>query len=199
MSTFRPILFSDPMVRAILDGAKTQTRRISPRIAKWRVGDLLWVRETWATTEQAGDHPEDATVVYRATDPDWETMQGWRWRPSIFMPCWACRITLKITDLRMHRLQEISEEDAIAEGAMHWWRSLPQEKQLAAYAGGRGPVAAFRALWDEINEKSGFGWAVNPWVKAISFELIPARGLGPTPAGRAHLPGCTPRREMATR
>ena len=83
-------------------------------------GDGLWVRETWATTEQAGDHPSDARVVCRATDPDWATMDGWRWRSPLSMPRWASRLTLTLTDVRVERLQDISEADAVAEGVRCW-------------------------------------------------------------------------------
>src|SRR5690606_14173331 len=127
--TVRPIIFSAPMVRAILEGRKTQTRRPAwqaPRVfiqtdgeppepilvptvwQKTEPGDLLWVRETWA--ESAHGPVYKADVLGADTD-------GWGWRPSIHMPRWASRITLEVTDVRLQRLQEISEEDARAEGA----------------------------------------------------------------------------------
>lgn len=172
----RPILFSGPMVRAILENKKTMTRRVVRRTIANRVkavgsirnfhiqdphvvqacpygvpGDLLWVREAWALTDQAGDHITDARVVYRATDQDWETMEGWKWRPSIFMPRWAARIWLRIVSVRVERLQQITGEDAYREGCEY--------------------RNDFPALWDELNAKRGVGWETNPWVWVIEFAL----------------------------
>ncbi len=191
----RPILFSGPMVRAILDGRKTMTRRVvrlrAGEIAHegddgslhavantaWgdsieRVircpygvpGDLLWVRETWATTEQAGVHPSDAEMLYRATDPDWETMDGWRWSPSIFMPRWASRLTLRITSVSVERVQEITEEDAMREGV--------KAESVSTHPGIYSYRAPFVELWDSINSERGFGWDANPWVWVVAFERV---------------------------
>ncbi len=189
----RPIIFSTPMVRAILDGRKTMTRRVmKPQpedypyhhgLAVYRVakkcpygvpGDLLWVRETWATTEQAGVHPSDAEMVYRATDPDWETMEGWQWRPSIFMPRWASRLTLRITSVRAERVQDITEEDARAEGF---------KDVVGKYARGDEARIWFAELWDIINAARGFGWDTNPWVWVIGFERV-QQVIEPFPATR---------------
>ena len=180
----RPILFSGPMVRAILDGRKTMTRRVmKPQpedypyhhgLAVYRVakkcpygvpGDLLWVRETWATTEQAGVHPSDAQIVYRATDPDWDTMEGWRWRPSIFMPRWASRLKLRITSVSVERLREITEHDAMREGVNA--EGVSTQPGIYSYR------APFAELWDDINAKRGFGWDANPWVWVVGFEQVP--------------------------
>lgn len=152
----RPILFSGPMVRAILEGRKTMTRRVANPMKALPCpygvpGDLLWVREAWALTDQAGDHITDARVVYRATDPDWETMEGWKWRPSIFMPRWAARIWLRIVSRRLERLQQITGEDAYREGCEY--------------------RNDFPVLWDELNAKRGVGWETNPWVWVIEFAL----------------------------
>ena len=196
----RPILFSGPMVRAILDGRKTQTRRVVKPQPEWvpypahvcepgepvgfwawqrtprnfhdsvhedfarhnpfgAVGDRLWVRETWAGLE-IGD---DVAVSYRADVPE-DAHKFDRWRSPIHMPRWASRITLEITDVRVERVQEISEADAIAEG-------------VTAYADAhlskghdRTPVEVFAYLWDSLNAKRGYGWDVNPWVWVISFR-----------------------------
>lgn len=208
----RPILFSRPMVKAILAGTKTQTRRIiaksnsncasarwsdlekergqfadngclkfqdcRPEFAgcihrvfpKWEPGDRLWVKETWATTEQSGVHPADAEAVYRATDPDWETMEGWRWRPSIFMPRRLSRITLEILSVRPERLQDITDDDAVHEG-------IQGEPDLDVdcrgfWVPGR-PRRRFAMLWNSINGTTGpKSWAANPWVWRIEFKRV---------------------------
>ena len=115
----RPILFSAPMVRAILDGRKTMTRRIyKPRFDKWQVGDRLWVRETYLESLTG-------VVCYRADYMIDETAisQG-KWRPSIFMPRKYSRILLEITELKRERLQDISEADAKREGVESKYESL---------------------------------------------------------------------------
>jgi hypothetical protein len=201
----RGILFSAEMVRAILDGRKGQTRRVvktQPQEtsldgswARWRdagadlwrnkeqyardccpygqSGDRLWVRETWADTDETiNDEPG---IVYRATDPDWESMEGWKWRPSIFMPRAASRITLEITGVRVERVQEISEADAMAEGVMEIHTDEMQQAARVAASEGRksiGPVDYFRQLWDSINAKRGFGWESNPFVWVLEFKRI---------------------------
>ena len=192
--TERPILFSAPMVRAILAGTKTQTRRalrwqpdMSPgeppfdyqegpgwpgRCPYGEPGDVLWVRETHALVRA----PDFTSVIYRADgaehpcddalgiDPEPcdrmspAAAKRWRWRPSIHMPRRACRLRLLVTDVRVRRVQSISEEDARAEGVR------PPEHQTA-----RG---AFADLWDSINAKRGFGWREDPWVWVVSFERV---------------------------
>jgi len=161
--TERPIMFKGPMVRAILDGTKTQTRRLSLR-GECGPGTILWVRETFC--EQGCGR-----FLYRASveNPEWKMR---RWKPSIFMPRMASRIELEVTLVCCQLLQDISEEDAEAEGAMTWWNGLSQEEQFGMYDGGRGPIAAFRMLWDSINAKRGVGWDTNPWVWAVSFRRV---------------------------
>jgi hypothetical protein len=174
----RPILFSGAMVRAIQAGTKTQTRRIVterhiPEVAN-RVtgtlhkvkplthecpygypGDTLWVRETWAIRKlQAGcwiEYKADSSNA-RVTHADAErlALPADTWRPSIFMPRWACRLEVQIVGIRVERLQDISEADAQAEGV--------------------ASVAAYAALWDSLNAKRGYGWAVNPWVWVVEFQ-----------------------------
>jgi hypothetical protein len=184
----RPILFGAPMVRAILDGSKTQTRRVVKRHgdmefdpqdphygpywlpyaagdaegeqAKVRCpygkpGDRLWVRETWAYEQGGTGCPDDTGILYRATDPGWDDEEtGLRWRPSIYMPRRASRILLEITDIRVQRLQEISEGDARAEGC-----------EPFAY-----PRDRFHGFWDTIHGPGS--WAANPLVWAITFRRI---------------------------
>lgn len=172
----RPILFIAEMVRAILDGRKTQTRRVIKAPKGFEVrdagvefgcpygqpGDRLWVRESFAIG------PRDKDVIF-AADKKWDVdgkplpPAGSVWKPSIFMPHWASRIILEITGVRVERVQAISEEDAYAEG-----RSLNDECDPVSRPGGNW----FRKLWDSLNAKRGFGWDVNPWAWVIEFKRI---------------------------
>jgi hypothetical protein len=184
-----PILFSAPMVRAILEGRKTQTRRVIPSKLQlcrspedepeWFIqnskygqpGDHLWVRETWAVSGnwdgvKISDLPHHGIdIVYRASEK-YPNGGYYKWKPSIFMPRWASRITLKVMDVRVERVQDISETDAKAEGV--------DENSLDVWMSGDDtPVGMFGALWDSINEKRGFGWDVNPWVWVVTFSATP--------------------------
>lgn len=252
-----PVLFNGEMVRAILEGRKTQTRRVvklpshfkcpvtgrkyplpvdlwksttfggggSFRIVRgervavpeapgmwndkgatligspYSPGDRMWVRETWGYRggpwHSKTPKVQDFQIAYRADgsqitfsrpaeifeslakqrprktdedDWDWQDYisRYWKsWRPSIHMPRWASRITLEITDVRVQRLQKISDSDAMDEGA-----------------GATGPLHAeldgdtdeyrnrFRELWESIYAKQGNGWATNPWIWAISFKAV---------------------------
>jgi hypothetical protein len=183
----RPILFSAEMVRAILDGRKTQTRRnikyttehrgpINPAYLEahkdhpgWKdicpygqPGDLLWVRETW-TQYPIELNPEPCDAWYKATSNG--PPPPFKWRPSIHMPRWASRITLRITDIRVERLQDISEDDARAEGC-------PYSAEWAGRFVDRDETAKtwFKSLWNKINGPGA--WDENPWVWAISFERV---------------------------
>lgn len=196
--TDRPILFSAPMVRALLAGTKTQTRRIlkplpnrtiffdalkaglnqhqSPRFAS---GDRLWVRETWQALSFGDYQPTKSSqseVRYAATDPcaDLETeARGYPWRPSIFMPRWASRITLTVTDVRIERLQDISEADAVAEGCFKGKASgRVFANEAAMHLGGDEWANArdwYADLWDIINGPGA--WDANPWVVAYTFTV----------------------------
>ncbi len=139
-------------------------------------GDRLWVRETWQHSNHPyGPYDEDCMVFYRADflddvhGPDGEKSPEGRyrtWRPSIHMPRTASRTTLEISAVRVERLQDISPDDCIAEGA---W---PVEKR--ALGRGHEAVAAFRTLWEEIN---GCGaWEVNPWVWVLEFRRVQEGG-----------------------
>jgi len=195
----RPIIFSTEMVRAILDGRKTQTRRpIRPQpvipfgaikvkphdlengkygffdedrdyICPYRPGDILWVRETCAISrvDTDGAPLSDRLVIYKADGyPDgWES--GYIQRSPIFMPKWASRIKLEVTDVRVERIQEISSEDIHKEG-IDRGEDYQNGKHISAYqAKGR-----FKALWDSIWAKKGFGWNTNCWVWVIEFRRI---------------------------
>ena len=122
-------------------------------------GDRLWVRETWALLHNEDHAPvEPKQILYAASD-SWE---GTRTSP-MFMPRWASRITLEITDLRVQRVQEISFKDCIAEGI----HPIGREHDTAI------PRNEYRELWDSINAKRGFSWESNPWVWAVSFRRLP--------------------------
>lgn len=218
----RPILFNGEMVRAILEGRKTQTRRIikpqpfdvtpiQPRSIQilWdgnahsdkfargticklcpygKVGDRLWVRETYVETDsdggpvvayKAGGHMVHCATVSRNNRTEF-VVSGEvgtiyppeRWTPSIHMPRWASRITLEITGVRVERLQEISEEDAKAEGVEYgFWHedsrtfSTPTDEEDEANSSWRD---GFGFLWDSIYQN----WAKNPWVWVIEFRRV---------------------------
>lgn len=130
-----PIIFSSESIRAILDGSKKQTRRIpNKQNVKWEVGDRLWVKETHKIAEydNYGQGPVSKHIFYKADNWTQERWNEWqktmgkfppsltRWKPSRFMPKWAARIWREITGIRKERLQDISEEDAIAEGVPEW-------------------------------------------------------------------------------
>lgn len=187
----RPILFSGPMVRAILEGKKTQTRlvmnpqpetlnnTISWKRSNWspepyviitdkcqhgRPGDRLWVRETFMPMPHL-----NAKAFYRATDP----LVGGKWKPSIFMPRALSRITLEIEMVRVERLNEISEGDAIAEGCSRMDNGFfagEPHKIKGTPTCCTSPEIAYARLWESIN---GVGsWAENPWVWVIKFRRI---------------------------
>lgn len=226
----RPILFSGPMLRAILSGAKTQTRRVvKPQLGPnadwvpwegigWKAqgiiadipqefrtgtglltcphgvaGDRLWVRETWRpysdddlfdsiryAADGAIQKPqiEDSNIGLRfSEDCDRWGKHGAN-RSPIHMPRWASRITLEITDVRVERVQDISEADAAAEGVGRIELSpaplLGEHNGIKMYGHPATSTHehAFRVLWDTINEKRGFGWDVNPWVFALTFKRV---------------------------
>lgn len=220
-----PILFSGPMVRAILEGLKSQTRRVvkfpktgaliyDPAQAfvdgsfpnshflkvpyrhrdeddelihrlysKWEPGDKLWVKETHQYTDEALNISPG--YVYRATDPDWETMEGWKWKPSIYMPRKASRITLEVLSVRVERLQDISPHDVLTEGVR-----LPTfaGELLVRISGKFIPsdylkvkpkvasseewlIAHYASLWDSLNGEN-YPWKENPWVWVIEFKKL---------------------------
>jgi hypothetical protein len=188
----RPILFSAPMVRAILAGTKTQTRRVAkgvhivhehtgealaqldsagPRIPcpYGQPGDRLWVREAHLIV--GGADSKNPRVVYAATNDGPDAWLSPVWRPSIHMPRWASRITLEITSVRVERLQAISEADARAEGVEY----DPGEGGTFHVSGlghccSDSAADSFRKLWESINGAES--WGANPWVWAITFKRI---------------------------
>lgn len=221
----RPIIFSAPMVRAILKNRKTQTRRIvkpsRKQIAEWgadlsvctaaRVsgrgdggddtwlafdhpkggpytavrspfgkGDTLWVREAWAHL------PRSAYALPKTVDPadgdmaayyrcDFDRSGKPRWRPSIHMPRWASRITLRVTAVRVERLHDISEDDARAEGVTPSEEPPTAAALMTAVVRGvvfRPHVSAFANLWNSLH--GPVAWDANPWVVAVDFKRIEA-------------------------
>lgn len=260
----RPVIFSGPMIQALLAGRKMQTRRLikddvrdppgmdaihpkhtaihpapyldsycggrrtktnprgmsdrwcwwtrddRQRLPTFRVpfvpGNHLWVREAWThdaeSTEALRAAVEDVYCdhsygpYYRATEPAPETM---RWRSPIFMPRWASRLTLIVTDVRVERLQDISESDAIAEGMPDFGafcEALDPGKLNAA-----GETAAqtatrlrwlqrwYSSLWDELHGDGA--WEANPWIVAVSFRVIRANIDALPTASTEALPGST--------
>jgi hypothetical protein len=180
------------MIRALLDGRKVQTRRvlkppkpfaegddISVQVATGTIvpkivaGDRLWVKETWRI-----DDYDDRETIYVADVPAdviRETKGIIKSRPSIFMPRTRSRLTLIVTDVRVQRLQDISEEDAEAEGLWYcpegdgagFWFSGPEMTEKHVW--GEGSVECYARLWDHINGKGA--WDANPWVAAYTFEV----------------------------
>ena len=178
----RPILFSGPMVRAILDGRKTVTRRIvrgveMPRCPYGSPGDRLWVRETWClahpdyhdTDREAGSRPvKDGRFYFYAATDDVDTGDGSPWKPSIHMPRWASRITLEVVCIRVERLQEIDEVDILAEGV-----TVDVVAKLTGTPWADMPTLhhAWERLWDSINGDRA-SWASNPWVWRVEFRRV---------------------------
>lgn len=236
-----PILFSGAMVRALLDGRKTQTRRpVTAQTAlvngghrlsreaflrypldkawvdrgpspagnpgpylkcdsthpdddgamarlypPWQVGDRLWVRETWAAgacadmlsptaLDPATWLRDNGGLWYQADDAhhDGRVSSRGKWRPSIHMPRWASRLTLEITRIRAHRIQDISEEDALAEGIevdgrWHLGSTHPVKGTPKVHA---SPLAAFRDLWAATYGAAA--WEHNPWVWALDLRRV---------------------------
>ena len=160
-----PILFSSPMVRAILDGRKSQTRRVVKSLHLCPYGEkgsILWVRETFVALSKDN-------ILYRADDRYPDSITPLKWKPSIFMPRWASRITLEITGVRVERLQDISEEDALTEGCENY---LCGGYDFSYHGYECKPaVANYRRLWDSINGKK-YPWKSNPLVWVISFRRI---------------------------
>ena len=192
MTVEKPILFSAPMIMAILGDKKTMTRRVAKlnsagrgrlRGRNWRYDDpdvtcacpygrpgyLLWVREAWRTlpiydarkptdlaTNTAIQYAVDGAVVNGPAPAD-----GWgRLRPGMFMPRWASRINLEITEVRVERLQDISYQDVMAEGI--------SGKDL--FRAQVDAPEAFRKLWESINGNKS--WAGNPWVWVVEFKRL---------------------------
>lgn len=244
VSRERPILFTGAMVRAILDGRKTETRRIvkpqpregTPGRINWhsagraiagadpqrlvefapcpygKPGDLLWVRETWGVFDRGSVDPFEVgevlpdpltveyALAYRATDEDSSVPATWveaplghrvlaadeRWRPSIHMPKWACRLWLRVESVRVERLQHVTNEGAVAEGAtgregfwsLDWSRIgrssrfAPSGKLTVRDIGLTSPRLAFANAWNSIRPENP--WGQDPWVWVVAFSRTEA-------------------------
>ena len=197
------LIFKAPMVRAILEGRKTQTRRVAKPVKHpdlgnlytpgalamgrepqhvidracplGQPGDRIYVRETFSR------HPEWGQLAFRADGEEFEDADGWlwepKWMPSTHMPKELARIWLEITGVRVERIQEISEADAIAEGV----NRIAHGREGSYYSAFRNeqhpknwiyPDDAFRELW----ESTGGDWDANPWVWAIDFKVLSTTG-----------------------
>lgn len=190
MTTEKPIIFNGEMVRAILANKKTQTRRVikpQPRwvtqiIAKrpYAKGMRLWVRENFYVQEFLWEeNHEPQPIEYMADIKHRDQVEDYIGKPSIHMPQWASRITLEITDVRKQRIQDISEEDAKAEGSYLdrcdcMSRSKDKTHLDAAFSQNWCHVHGdeFKHLWNSINEAKGYGWQSNPFVWCIEFRRI---------------------------
>lgn len=215
----RPVLFNGDMVRAILDGRKTQTRRVmtpqpvlenvfmgganqqswthkgTATPAGWlmhnmcpfgQVGDRLWVRETFRlfdNYQECGcsdfpcNCPSHNSPIYRASNNDCED----KWTPSIHMPRSACRLVLEITDVRVERLNSISEEDALAEGIRRTDNNFGNGPAYCDYMLANlndvaewynSPSDSFISLWQSIYGAES--WQHSPWVWVIEFKRVEA-------------------------
>lgn len=194
----KPILFNIDMVRAILEGQKTQTRRVikpQPTSPRWNNigwlgwndghgyrmkppcedGDVLWVRETWSTTDKCGLYPNWPSTgihyMYKADNPTCDAAKEARWYPSIHMPKQAARIFLRVKEVRVECLQEITVDGCAAEGIWDDYKTYSEKYhenlKKAAYP------KDFSELWNSTIKKADlpkYGWDANPWVWVIEFE-----------------------------
>lgn len=133
----------------------------------YEVGDILWVRETFCYDDfdNGGE-----TIYFKADYTEKEVKElftdlDMKWKPSIFMPRYAARLFLKVTNIRVERLQDITEADAISEGI---GMPLFRTDEVEDY----GYVECFQRLWDFLNVKRGYGWDMNPWVWVVEFERV---------------------------
>ena len=190
----KPILFNTEMVRAILDGRKTCTRRLvrflpgenpqwtgyirdglmlyngrnEPCITKapYQPGDILYVRETWCDDRQFTHDSTPGRYFYKASESG-----NFKWKPSIHMPKEAARIWLKVTDVRIERLQDVTEDGAKAEGAIdnRGFIHSPENEYDRIHTAREH----FIKIWNSTIKKfdiDRYGWDANPWVWVIKFE-----------------------------
>ncbi len=222
-----PLLMQGPLVRATLEGRKTQTRRPlrnqppsgyhlvrvcgpwaefendGPTLAKYstksplgEAGDRLWVRETWGIGARPcpveggregieyradeGFQEDDISLLplYSVDPPEGHTLDEYckrGWRPSIHMPRWACRLVLPLVSVRVERVQDITDEDAEAEGIREWAKTDPKLCALraAGFAVPSRPKFLFRLCWISIYGEGS--WDANPWVWVAEWKEIEGR------------------------
>lgn len=143
--------------------------------SRYQPGDILWVRETWTAMRdiETGhvdyffaatklDH-DTVSTTYLCDDDGFDTGRPFPWKPSIFMPKKICRLFLRVTDVRVERVQEISHQDALAEGIPECEGHTEQEDCDCI-------IVRYGELWDKLNAKRGHGWDTNPWVWVYTFE-----------------------------
>lgn len=140
---------------------------------KYTIGDILWVRETFIPVISLCEGIEKSTYRYKATDKDWEEFA--KCKPSIFMPKAACRIFLEVTAVKIERVQDISEADAIAEGIEKTWihddlRFCKWKNYFNDARGSLNPIGSFQSLWSSINGKDS--WDANPFVFVYEFKRV---------------------------
>jgi hypothetical protein len=198
MSKERCIIFSAPMVRAILEGRKSMTRRIvkpqSTIPRDWQEGgwakevkdavirsrcpygvpgDRLWVRETFLVV---GEYPKDYRIVYSASNDGPDAWLSPSWKPPIFMPRWASRITLEVAGVKVERVRDISEGDAKAEGVEILYRPSGEPVYGSPKCGEIPPYwhsaarNAFELLWQSIHGPGS--WERNDWVWCLEFRKV---------------------------
>jgi hypothetical protein len=205
-----PMLFSTPMVKAILEGRKTQTRRIvkykkeivNPQVGfsaftnngnfavrgihkngqfgesffkvPINIGDVIWVRETWQETTWVHPSNSEYGYIYKASEngTEWsENSENWKWKPSLFMPKNACRLFLEVLDVRIEKLNEISENDAIEEGiefSSEFGYKLYSKNSF--FSKHLSATDSYMSLWESINGKDS--WKENPFVWVYTFKLV---------------------------
>lgn len=180
--TRRVIVPQPKIVHATYPDGTIETEQLfrdgsKPKCLYGQVDDRLWVRETWATLGSLDSlspcelDRHTSPIFFRTDSEDFPMyFDKGKWRPSIFMPRWVSRITLEITKIRVERVQEITEEDAEAEGMIP--DSLPSIKDCLCDSSGMRHICKFIDLWNSLNAKRGFGWDVNPWVWVIGFRRI---------------------------
>jgi len=154
------------------------------RYSPFQGGMRLWVRGTWAAEKRLDrlsgselGNAADCPLWFKTGEDDLSLafLERGRWRSSRFMPRWASRITLEITEVRVERLNSITRNDAIAEGVLPMGGLMDNEPWCASISDQepvKHPEVAFARLWDSLNAKRGYGWEVNPWVWVISFQVV---------------------------
>jgi len=195
----RPIIFDGESVRAILDGRKAQTRHVIRKPKRFenndvypmygagcfwwasdgfstgvtlycpygQPGDKLWVRETFALMEDGTFYAADTRLESKQWPNGLWNVD--KWRSPIHMPRWVSRITLEITGVRVERVQNISNNDILAEGIEPDYEYQAEDCTILSW---HIPRLEFVRRWDKLNAKRGFPWSSNCWVWVVEFELV---------------------------